>query len=110
MLSFINHIHSNFILTFQKSVKRPKQIKYQHTLDPQGTSSGQQLVVTLILQQQVESKEPVEQHTPSPQHKIVHQSQSSPDLQGAWSQRSFLMTQPLPEGKGKTVVSDVPAY
>ena len=96
-------------MTFQKSVKRPKQIKYQHTLDPQGTSSGQQLV-TLVLQQQVESKEPVEQHTPSPQHKKVHQSQSSPDLQGAWSQRSFLMNQPLPEGKGKTVVSEVPQY
>ena len=84
-------------------------IKYQHTLDPQGTSSGQQLV-TLVLHQHVESKEPVELHTPPPQHKMVHQSQSSPDLQGAWSQRSFLMTQPLPEGKGKTVVSDVPEY
>ncbi|XP_071158428.1 mitogen-activated protein kinase kinase kinase 20-like [Mytilus edulis] len=86
-------------VNFEKSVRKPKMIRYQHTLDPQGTSSGQH-VVTLTLQQ-LEGTELLESNT-SPSHKVVpvHQSQSSPDLQGVWSQRSLFPTQTLPESKG----------
>ncbi|XP_052095562.1 mitogen-activated protein kinase kinase kinase 20-like [Mytilus californianus] len=84
-------------VNFEKSVRKPKMIRYQHTLDPQGTSSGQH-VVTLTLQQ-LEGTELLESNS-SPTHKVVHQSQSSPDLQGVWSQRSLFTTRTLPESKG----------
>ena len=82
---------------FQKKVKKPKSTKYIHHLVTTGTSAGQK-VVTLTLDSQQEVHESVTASPKASPSRTVVQSKSSPQLQGAWSNRFIPV--PTPEKKG----------
>lgn len=84
---------------FQTKVKKPKSCRYVHNLDLMGANSGQK-VVTLTLDQVLEVGTPSAVLTVSPNHKEMTGSKSSPQLQGAWGERTVFTPVTTPEMKG----------
>ncbi|XP_052245436.1 mitogen-activated protein kinase kinase kinase 20-like isoform X4 [Dreissena polymorpha] len=88
------------VVTFEKKVKKPKSCRYIHNLDPVSATSGQK-VITLTLNQVKDDLETSPTLTLTSSRKDVKQSQSSPQLHGAWSERNILITPvTTPEKKG----------
>ncbi|KAH3716658.1 hypothetical protein DPMN_059384, partial [Dreissena polymorpha] len=79
------------VVTFEKKVKKPKSCRYIHNLDPVSATSGQK-VITLTLNQVKDDLETSPTLTLTSSRKDVKQSQSSPQLHGAWSERNIFIT------------------